>query len=733
MRAKLRLGRLVLERWRLHLYTVKKVQPSTLTGLGECGGSLFILFFPSNVFRTYVASFLRLAGENDAWGGDDDEDNASHIAISCWAAFLVWVSRKWKSLKCILKIAVAHKSILIMSAIAFAILCAAGLAVVISFANAYEDNSIVGATKVALDADTKISNELSKARIPLVAVAELVKQIRTFDDLPSKVSNAPMYTGGNGRIFRNVSGVCNDERYTIPFNDIASSIKQTANMSRVLINIQLAPSGIVCLPSPLVNTEDFDEGNYLDSTSARGHDLGNDPKNGYYIRKAIKEHSSTMQGPIELIQRGTSVVSQALIIRNPIYIDGYEFIIDGNKYPFWGFSAILLNWAELAEQCKIAELFASNGLEFLLTRKSTLLNFTTNKEYEEEVVIMKSGGSEMLNSRNSVSLPMEGTHDDWALTVGVESSFSPAWKAWGSVCVILGAFVASFVLMVILVVTKEHELLLYRMMPKNAIRSLQRGETVIDTSARATIYFSHIIGFTTISGHMKPSEFMIMLNQIYGEFDRLVKKHHVTKVETIGDAYIVTGGENGSKGAEKAALFALDALDVVTTFRYKGMRLFIRSGLASGPVVSGVVGAALPKYTIFGDTVNFASRMESTSKSMRIQCSSATKHLLEESTLHSFELRERCDGDEKGVFVKGKGMVHTWWIGGAGKLRSSQTSLQSSQISAAVPPVTNDDSIAKIEMGDITAKDKDSAGFGAEDSSSSMHADKRKRRVSFAD
>lgn len=337
----------------------------------------------------------------------------------------------------------------------------------------------------------------------------------------------------------------------------------------------------------------------------------------------------------------------------------------------------------------------------------------------------------MLNTRNSVPVPLTATNslttNDWVLTVGIVSNLTPAWKAWGSVCVILGAFVLSFMLMVVLVVTKEHELLLYRMMPRDAIRSLQRGETVIDTSARATIFFSHIIGFTTISGHMKPSEFMIMLNQIYGEFDRLAIKHQVTKVETIGDAYIVTGGENGAKGAERTALFALDAVELVKNFRFKDMRLFVRAGLASGPVVSGVVGAALPKYTIFGDTVNFASRMESTSRSMKVQCSGATKLLLEESSLYSFELLERHDeGAEPGVFVKGKGTVQTWWIAGAHKETSSK-SLQ-------VPSLTNGDSARKLEEVDGTAVENiESASTVPADDVDNKYADKRTRRVSFAD
>ena len=79
------------------------------------------------------------------------------------------------------------------------------------------------------------------------------------------------------------------------------------------------------------------------------------------------------------------------------------------------------------------------------------------------------------------------------------------------------------------------QMLLYRMMPSDVIDRLQRGEAVIETHPNATIFFSHIIGFSTLSGSMRPSEFMSMLNEIYAEFDRLVLKHKLYKIETIGD------------------------------------------------------------------------------------------------------------------------------------------------------------------------------------------------------
>jgi atrial natriuretic peptide receptor A len=184
-----------------------------------------------------------------------------------------------------------------------------------------------------------------------------------------------------------------------------------------------------------------------------------------------------------------------------------------------------------------------------------------------------------------------------------------------------------------------------------------------------------IIGFTSMAGEMSAYKVMEMLNDLYNEFDKLVEKHGVYKVETIGDAYMVVGGApdvlpNPQLGAQRVALFSLDAMQKVNSFMTKdGERIFIRAGLHSGPVMAGVVGTAMPRYCFFGDTVNMSSRMESTSKKAKIQCSRTTRALLEQAPDYEFDLEQRREGDTVGVHVKGKGIVETWWIKGSTPLK----------------------------------------------------------------
>ncbi|XP_061109244.1 atrial natriuretic peptide receptor 1-like [Conger conger] len=206
--------------------------------------------------------------------------------------------------------------------------------------------------------------------------------------------------------------------------------------------------------------------------------------------------------------------------------------------------------------------------------------------------------------------------------------------------------------------------LLYSMLPRQVADDLRQGKaSEAQSYVSATVFFSDIVGFTQLSSTSTPYQVVDFLNKLYTTFDEIIDNHDVYKVETIGDAYMVVSGvpkENGILHASEISSMALDLVAVCKTFRIPhkpNTLLQIRAGIHSGPVVAGVVGTKMPRYCLFGDTVNTASRMESTSEALKIQCSSSAFYLLEEIGGYVLQCRGMMQ-------VKGKGDMVTYWLEG---------------------------------------------------------------------
>lgn len=154
---------------------------------------------------------------------------------------------------------------------------------------------------------------------------------------------------------------------------------------------------------------------------------------------------------------------------------------------------------------------------------------------------------------------------------------------------------------------------------RTIVDQLKVGKTVIpETFTSVTIYFSDIVGFTSLSAQSTPIQIVKLLNDLYTMFDEILSEYDVYKVETIGDAYMVASGlpiRNGQNHAREIARMSLRLLSKVKSFRMDHRpeeQLKLRIGMHTGPCVTGVVGLKMPRYCLFGDTVNTASRMEST-------------------------------------------------------------------------------------------------------------------------
>jgi len=208
---------------------------------------------------------------------------------------------------------------------------------------------------------------------------------------------------------------------------------------------------------------------------------------------------------------------------------------------------------------------------------------------------------------------------------------------------------------------QKTEDLLHRMLPPSVARKLTEGIGVEpETFNQCTIYFSDIVGFTAMCSESTPLQVVNFLNELYSKFDEIIQGFDVYKVETIGDAYMVVSGlpERTPYHAGNIASLSIELLGAVKNFRISHRpsdTLQLRIGMHSGPVVAGVVGLAMPRYCLFGDTVNTSSRMESNGLPLRI-------HMSKESYAE-LELLGGYVTEERGyVSMKGKGEVLTYWL-----------------------------------------------------------------------
>ena len=204
---------------------------------------------------------------------------------------------------------------------------------------------------------------------------------------------------------------------------------------------------------------------------------------------------------------------------------------------------------------------------------------------------------------------------------------------------------------------EKSERLLLNILPESIAARLKDGATVIaDNFANVTVLFADLVDFTRLASRIPASEVVRLLNEVFSQFDWLAELHGLEKIKTIGDAYMVVGGLPNPRPdhAIAAAEMALDMQRVIGRVdSLGGIRLNLRIGLSSGPVVAGIIGSKKFTYDLWGDTVNIASRMESQGELGSIQVSQSTCDLLRET----YVLRERGS-----IEVKGKGEMTTHFL-----------------------------------------------------------------------
>lgn len=206
----------------------------------------------------------------------------------------------------------------------------------------------------------------------------------------------------------------------------------------------------------------------------------------------------------------------------------------------------------------------------------------------------------------------------------------------------------------------ETESVLRNVLPDQVVERLKaEPETAIaDGFANASVLFADLIGFVAIARRLGPEKTVAMLNRLVSAFDDLAARHGVEKIKTIGDAYMVASGVPQPREDHAAALAAM-ALDMMHTVesiaREMDLPISMRAGMASGPMMAGVIGKRKFSYDVWGDPVNLASRLEQASQPGRVLLCPSCKDAL----VRDFDLIQHGT-----IEIKGVGAQETWFLTG---------------------------------------------------------------------
>ncbi len=210
---------------------------------------------------------------------------------------------------------------------------------------------------------------------------------------------------------------------------------------------------------------------------------------------------------------------------------------------------------------------------------------------------------------------------------------------------------------------ERSERLLLNILPAPIAGRLKQDQGVIaDRFPEVTVLFADLVDFTRSSDQSTPERVVQVLDDLFTAFDRLARRHGLEKIKTVGDAYMVAGGlpEPRPDHARAVAEMALAMREEIGRHRDPaGRPLALRIGMDTGPVVAGVIGTSKFSYDLWGDTVNTASRMESSGVPGCIQVTDRTHRRLRDG--YRFQRRGS-------IQVKGKGEMVTWFLLGRNEL-----------------------------------------------------------------
>jgi len=305
---------------------------------------------------------------------------------------------------------------------------------------------------------------------------------------------------------------------------------------------------------------------------------------------------------------------------------------------------------------------------FSLAVSSNLDDSDYNKALEGTVIYSTATAKNPL-AADALKISIQSHNLHWVLRIAPKAGWSPSWVAPVNAVVVIACLFTGLVVLSLSLLYQTYTKLLESMLPFRVIQHRRMHDSLYSESFEdVTLFFCDIVDYTVISSCLQPLQVVSLLDELYSIFDAIAVDHGVYKVETIGDCYFASTNcphvESGELAVLRMVGFSQALLEAVQRFRpveledKKGLRINVRIGIHTGPIVAGVVGRGMPRWCYFGDTVNTASRMESHGEPMRIHMSDYSAKLLRVADPDLGEkLQERSN-----LFVKGKGMMKTHFL-----------------------------------------------------------------------
>jgi len=212
---------------------------------------------------------------------------------------------------------------------------------------------------------------------------------------------------------------------------------------------------------------------------------------------------------------------------------------------------------------------------------------------------------------------------------------------------------------------KRTDSLLKNILPEEIVHEIKTKGTVNPRFYdEVSILFTEFSGFDLITSRVEPNLLLKELNEVFDNFDAIVQKHKLEKLKTIGDSYMIAAGvpqkiENQAENILRAAIEMRDY--ILQRNNEKEIKLEMKTGIHTGPVVAGIVGMRKFTFDVWGDTVNIASRMTSGCEPHKINISGETYNLI----------RDKFECVYRGKLnAKGKGEIDMFFVNGVGKIKT---------------------------------------------------------------